>query len=205
MLTRDPFEVFGLTPKASIEEVKEAYDKLRAKYSEDRFLIGEAGNQGARNLMELEEAKAELKRKFARDASETMYGNCLGDIETLIRIGKYSDAQSRLDESNERTAEWHYLQSIIFYKREWLNEAKVQLQMAVNLEPLNQKYRAALQKLEFTIGNPMTNPATLGQHHQQQSFGADPRERGPMDSLLTCCALNCCLNCCCAICFTPCQ
>ena len=202
MLTRDPFEVFNLPPTASIEEVKEAYERLRAKYSEDRFLIGEAGNQGARNLMELEEAKAELKRRFAKASAETMYGSCLGDIENFIRVGKYDLAQQKLDQTDERIAEWHYLQSIIFYKREWHNESKVQLNMAVNLDPYNQKYRAALQKLEMVMGNPQINPETLGQQRfNNQGFGGDEfRQRGPMDTLLTCCAINCCITCLCNFC-----
>jgi len=183
VLTRDPFEVFNLPPTASIEEVKEAYNKLRAKYSEDRFLVGEAGNQGARNLMELEEAKAELKRHFAKSSAETMYGSSLGDIENFIRVGKYDLAQQKLDQTDERTAEWHYLQSIIFYKREWHNEAKTQLNLAVNLEPYNQKYRASLQKLEMVMGNPQINPETLGrqQRFENQGFGDESHQSGAMD------------------------
>ena len=196
MLTRDPFEVLGLTPDASIDDVNTAYNKLRAKYSEERFSVGEKGNQAARNLTELEEANAELKRIFARASSQNMYGSSLGDIDTLIRLGKYPEAQARLDETDTRTAEWHYLQSIVFYKREWLSESKVQLKMALNLEPYNPKYQSALQKLELVIGNPLTKPETLGQVNYGQGFDGD-YERRPMDSLLTCCAINCCIQCCC--------
>jgi len=196
MLNRDPYEVLQLNNNADFAQVEEAYKRLRAQYYEDRFKSGEEGNQGARNLMEVEEAFAELKKRNMRQHAQDTYGSDLGDIDNLVRIGKYEEAQKRLDSINERTAEWHYLQSIVFYKREWLTEAKKQLELAVAKDPDNQKYRTALAKMETVMGNPLTNPDTLG---RQQGFGGQgtAAQRGPMDTLCTCCSIYLCTSCCC--------
>ena len=38
-----------------------------------------------------------------------------------------------------REGEWHYFQSIVYYKREWLTESKKQLESAVECDHGNQK------------------------------------------------------------------
>ena len=196
------YKILQLQDDASFEEVCEAYERLKEKYSKERYLSGEIGNNAARLLMQIEAAYEDIKYRNTRESCHNMYGSDLGDIEQLIRLGKYSDAQARLDSTTARTGEWHYLQSIIFYKREWLNEAKLQLTMAVSKEPLNSKFRAALTRLEMVMGNPNTRPETLGQPlHQGQHHGAgQPCGRTPTDTLFTCCNALCCAACCCSFC-----
>ena len=50
-------EILGLSEGATKEQIEEAYNTLRAKYLEDRFLDGEAGNNAARMLTKIETAK----------------------------------------------------------------------------------------------------------------------------------------------------
>ena len=50
-------------------------------------------------------------------------------MEKLIKNGNISAAQSLLDGVNERNAEWHYLQSVIFYKKNWISESEKQLKI----------------------------------------------------------------------------
>ena len=204
MANRSPYEVLKLNEDADFAQIEEAYKKLKAQYSEDRFKAGEEGNQGARNLMELEESFDELKTKNMRCTAVAFFGNDLGDIDSLIRLGKYDDAQGRLDAINERTAEWHYLQSIVFYRREWLSESKKQLTMAIAKDPDNQKYRLAMMKMETVMGNPRIEPEQMGRQQQgpyggrgdfgQGAFG---RQGGPADSLCDCCMATACMSCCC--------
>lgn len=183
---KDPKIILGISEDADFETATEAYNRLKAKYSEDRFLIGEAGNQGARNLTELEEAYLLLKSKHLRECAKESFGGELGDIEQLCKEGKYDEAQKRLDENPAHTAEWHYLQSIVFYKREWHSEAKKQLELAVQLEPDNPKYRNSLDKLTLIMGNPATNPSMLGANQ----YGANNGQN--QDSLQSCCGPCCC-------------
>ena len=73
--------------------------------------------------------------------------NAYEEIAALLKEGKVEDAQRRLDDCNERGAEWHYLQAVVYYKKNWTNDSKKQLEIAIEMEPSNQKYRAAYGKL----------------------------------------------------------
>ena len=48
------YELFGLTEEATLEEVTEAYERLKKQYSDARFQPGEAGAEAAAKLNEIE-------------------------------------------------------------------------------------------------------------------------------------------------------
>ena len=55
------YKALGLNENASDEQIDMAYNSLKSKYSKERFLEGEEGNQAARNLTFLEVAYKEIK------------------------------------------------------------------------------------------------------------------------------------------------
>lgn len=69
-------------------------------------------------------------------------------IKQLLERGDVTGAQARLDEFDERGAEWHYLQSIVYRKRNWLAESKKSLETAIGLNAENEEYKKALEELE---------------------------------------------------------
>ena len=191
---KDPYSVLGLTPDAGEEELRARYETLKAEYGEQRFKEGEEGNEGARKLSELEAAWAQISADLSKQEAQEKFGDGdYGEIDDLITKGNYNDAQERLDAITDRGAQWHYLQSIIYYKREWLSDSREQLQKAVDLDPTNEKYKTALQKLDMVIGNPQTDARTLG---------ADPApdNNGQLcggNALSNCCLAYCLTDCCC--------
>lgn len=220
---KDPYMILQTYKDASESEIDSAYQRLKAKYSEERFLTGEAGAAAARNLTELEDAYREAKQKFQSKKAETSYGSELGEIEELIKANKTDKAQQQLDEIMERDAEWHYLQSIVFYKKNWYNESKNQLNMAVSMDPLNKKYKDALERLNtFMSGqgakrasqtqsqddkyyrksdeqiNPDKNQYNRNQYDQnRQQYGNEGRHMGGCGGPETCCTQLICADCCC--------
>ncbi len=196
---KDPYAVLGLDRSTEHEKLKARYKELRELYGEQRFKAGEEGNEGARKLQELEEAwviigaNIESEEKFDSIGD----GDCYGRVDGLIRQGKYNEAQDILDSITDRKGEWHYMQAIVFYKREWLTEAKTQLEMAVQDDPTNAKYRSSLDKLKMTIANPgMTGNASNGGAAQQQEAPVPQQQANDMS--------NCLSTCCCAYCLTDC-
>lgn len=193
---KDPYAVLGLTQNTAPDLLKKKYEELRAVYGEQRFLAGEAGNEGARKLQELEEAWRVISEHI-ENAKKTATGNVYEQIDALIRGGNYNEAQALLDSVTDRRGEWHYLQAIVFYKREWLNEAKTQLEMAIAEEPENAQYRSSLDKLNMTIAGPQAQKA------QTQPLGApvmpDEAQMPQADGIG-----NCLSSCCCAYCLTDC-
>ena len=199
MSMNENYRILGVSETATDQEVDAASMDLKQKYSKDRFLEGEAGNEAAKILTKLENAYAEIlsERQSSSDCG-CNDGSVYGEIERLIKEGKYDDAQRVLDDVSDRSAEWHYLQSVLFYKKNWINESKKQLEIAVEMETDNQKYKTANDKMQekinfnrnqFHSGN--ANYSTNGGHGERQMGGTDC---GP---IAECCAMNLLLNCLC--------
>lgn len=176
-MQKDPYLILQTYRDATESEVDFAYQRLKSQYSEEMFLPGEAGAEAARKLTELEEAYREVKSKFESKKAETDYGSSFGVIEEKIKQNKIVEAQQMLDEIMERNAEWHYLQSIIFYKKSWYSESKNQLEIAVSMEPGTTKYRDALNRLNLF----MSGQAKGQQGYRQADAQYDPQGGGTSD------------------------
>ncbi len=192
------YKILGVSPDASEEEIDRAYNQLKNKYSRERFYEGEIGNEAARNLTKLETAYSEIKAELRRVGTADKKDNIdYSEIERMIKDGRIESAQSRLDDLSERDAEWHYLQSVIFYKKNWTNESKKQLEIAMNMDPHNSKYADAYtklkQKIEFNEKAFHSGNAGFAQDGEDQQYN---RQMGGCDcgSMADCCATWCCLN-----------
>ena len=51
---KEYYQFLGLAETATDEEITARYQELRAKYNEDKWLEGEAGNEAAKLLTKLE-------------------------------------------------------------------------------------------------------------------------------------------------------
>ncbi len=202
---KDLYEIFGLTADCTDEELNAKYAELRAKYSEDRFLEGEKGNEAASKLTELESAYREIlslrqEQSFSAQTDSGLYK----EVEDLIKNGNLSAAQDKLDSFNERGAEWHYLQSVLFYKKNWLNESKKQLEIAMQSDPTNAKYKDSYDKLVKKINSDADKNFTSYSTGKESKpdYESEQSQMGGNGCLEWCCemaicnmALNCCCNC----------
>lgn len=141
------YELLGLTETATDEEILARYNELREKYKEERWLDGEAGNEAARMLTKLDTAYREIVESRKEQNKNTEGENSFERVSELLKQDKISEAQSCLDAFNERSAEWHYLQAVVYYKKNWTNDSKKQLEIAMQMDPDNRKYREAYGKL----------------------------------------------------------
>lgn len=98
-------------------------------------------------LNKLDTAYTEIMSARREQSKNTEGKDAFQEIADLLKSDKLSEAQSRLDEFNERGAEWHYLQAVVFYKKNWSNESKKQLEIAMQMDPNNRKYQEAYGKL----------------------------------------------------------
>lgn len=197
-MKKSNLELLGLEEGATEEEIKEAYSTLRAKYLEDRFKEGEEGNEAARMLTKLDAAYNDLMSELSEDQNAANGGASFERVEELIRSGDIQEAQRVLDQFNERSGRWHYLQSVVFYKKSWMNESKKQLEIAMQLEPDNQKYKDAYRKLSERITTAQQNQNQGNQSaYQGQTMNSsnDDQMGGTFCSYcMQCCAINLCVN-----------
>jgi len=198
---QENFKILGLTENATEEEIEKAYQTLKDKYREERFLEGEKGNEAAKKLTQVETAYQEIMSN-KKVSSKTESTSCdFSQVEEYLKAGNLSKAQELLDEYNDRNAEWHYLQAVVFYKKNWTNESKKQLEIAMNMEPTNQKYSEAYTKLkariefidkQFKTGNPNYDP----NGGNEKQMGGDSCSSA-LDFCTTLCCVNLMCNCCC--------
>ncbi len=203
---KNNYKILGVSETATDIEIKEAYRTLRTKYQEDRFLDGEAGNNAARKLTELDRAYEEIMT-FRKEESSGDESSHFAEIDNAIKNGDLKKAQEILDGFNQRTAEWHYMQAVVFYQKGWANESKKQLEIALSMDQNNQKYKDTYDRLVNKINSShaqagawdrsQTTGGTNG--HQTYSSQSEPQMGG--DGCLDyCCRLaicNICLNCFC--------
>ena len=198
------YDILGVSPSATEEEIELRYNELKNKYLEERFLEGEAGNIAARKLTEIQNAYNEILAYRSQHASNYSGVNLLFEIEVLIKNGDLRTAQEKLDTFDERNGEWHYLQSVIFYKKNWINESKKQLEIALQCDPDNFKYKNALNKINEKVnGAQNINPDwNKSGNATPRSDGEEIPQMGSQGCLQWCCdmivcnmLLNCCCNC----------
>ncbi|MBQ4053199.1 MAG: hypothetical protein IJD33_02555, partial [Clostridia bacterium] len=144
---KEYYELLGVSEYATDEEITKRYDELKAKYREERWQDGEVGNEAARMLTKLDTAYREIMSGRKEQEKNTAGQNSFEEIAALLKADKIAEAQARLDDFNERSAEWHYLQAVVYYKKNWTNDSKKQLEIAMQMDPNNQKYRAAYGKM----------------------------------------------------------
>lgn len=165
------FEILGLPSTATRDEVKNKYNELRKQYLEDRFKPGDEGERAAEKLQELDVAyrdamdaideREQRANRAANADNATSDNGATDDYESIrqqIKDNKLDEAQDALDQIIDRTAEWHYLQSILFYKRNWFLESKKQLEMACQMEPNNKRYKQSLDKLTKILASNTISP-----------------------------------------------
>ena len=195
------YEILGLNENATREEIDARYHELRDKYQKDRFLPGDEGEEASEKLQQLEVAyrdilttlaEAEQSSTFTEDTDYTT-------IQELITANKLDEAQKMLDARVTRDAEWHYLQSILFYKRNWFLESKKQLELACQMEPDNTRYQQSLEKLTKILASNTISP-------DQLRTTSRPIDDGPRvgagngtctgSACADCLLCNACCNCC---------
>ena len=106
-------------------------------------------------------------------------------------------AQAMLDKISNRDAEWHYQQSIVFYKRNWFLECKKQLEYAIQMEPHNTKYSESLEKLTKLLASDKVNPDQLRTTERPMNQGMPAGGNGTCtgNACMDCLLCNACCNC----------
>ncbi|MBE5753390.1 MAG: hypothetical protein E7343_04930 [Clostridiales bacterium] len=202
-MLKEYYELLGVSETATDEEIKTAYDTLKEKYKEERWLDGEAGNEAARMLNKLDSAYAEITSARTESKTNTDGESAFEKVANAIKNNDVETAQRLLDEFNERSAEWHYLQAVIFYKKNWVNESKKQLELAMQMDETNVKYRDAYNKM-----NAKNDYARAGQNanggYNQNPYSSAPRSENYDEpqmggnacaDCISCCYMNLCINC----------
>lgn len=193
---RDPYEVLGVSPNASDDEIKRAYRELARKYHPDNYQNNPLADLAEEKMKEVNEAYDAITKSrsggsygsYGGSAYQqgTSYGGSssgqFAQVRQQINAGNLDAAEQILQGVSYKNAEWYFLMGSIAYRRGWLDEARQNYQIACQMEPQNMEYRQAFNMM------------------QQGGYGYHPSAGGSSCDAMDCCTSLMCLNCLCGGC-----
>ena len=202
---KDPYSILGVSSDASDEEIKTAYRNLARKYHPDNYgddnPLKDLANE---KMQEINSAYDEIQRMRTAGGSSysgngTYYQDYSGsgsssgvytEIRRLINARRFGEAERRIAEVpiSDRTAEWHYLNSVVLMHRGNVNDAMRELEMACSMEPGNIEYQKAKE---------MFNTGARGYGSTYYGGNNYYSRRSSTDDACDCCMNLMCLDCLC--------
>ena len=166
----DPYQVLGVSPSATDEQIKNAYRELARKYHPDNYANNPLADLAQEKMKEINEAYDQIQRQRKQQQSsrsgqgysqggysQSGYsrgyagqgGSQFADIRQLLDANRVSDAEELLEgiPQSRRDAEWYFLRGRVFYVRGWLDQAYNYYVRANQMSPGNAEYQTALNQL----------------------------------------------------------
>ncbi len=202
---KDPYSILGVSRGATDEEVKNAYRNLARRYHPDNYDDNNPLKELAKEKMqEINAAYDEIQRDRASGGSSSSgsgsYGYSYGGsgtgasgiyvtIRQKINERKYREAEELLRGVSEfdRTADWHFLNSVCLMQRGKTADAMRELELACSMDPSNLEYQKAKEMFN-----------TAGSRYGSTYYGEGGRRyRSSSDEACDCCMNLVCLDCLC--------
>lgn len=142
------YELLGVAPSATKEEVRSAYRTLARRWHPDRFMEGPERDWANEKMAEINAAYRACLHEPQVLADQEAEGRQLKRIEELIDGGQYPMARRMLMNIATRCAEWNYLFGAILLKTADVKKALIYLSVAAHQQPENAKYARALREAQ---------------------------------------------------------
>ena len=204
---KDPYQVLGVSPSATDEEIKDAYRALVKKYHPDKFADSDLAELANEKMKEVNSAYDEIQKmrngsNQGRSQHSGAYGGAYGGaysggfnpgrssssefytrVRQLINMGRFAEAESMLNAvpGEERNAEWNFLFGCILMRKRYYADAQRYFDMACNQDPYNTEYRDARDRL----------------HQTAAGYGRGYRTSANSASACDICSSLLCADCCC--------
>ena len=195
---KNPYEVLGVSPNASDDEVKKAYRDLARKYHPDKYRDSDLADLATEKMKEINAAYEEVQKMRAGGGSsgQSQYnrssynGNpgATGGSEAFSQIRRMINQNEILQAENmlrsmdlsQQNAEWHFLMGCVLIKRGYFLDAQKMFDRACSMDPSNMEYRTARDRLR----------------EQASTYGGNYRSVSS-DGCCDCCTTLICADCCC--------
>lgn len=202
------YEILGIKPGATEEEVKAAYRALAQKYSGPEYQDSPMKEQAEAEMEKINAAFDEVMSQLrggdmystaqsqtSSSSADSTNVNKWAEIRALINSGRVDEALNELNAipDGASQAEWNFLVGSVFYYKGWLNEAMRYFSTACRLAPGNREYEAALHNLQAgQNGNMPNNP--------YGNYGGAPGGQVMGCSCCDMCTMMICMDACCNCC-----
>ena len=169
-MINNPYEVLGVSPSASDDEIKKAYRDLTRKYHPDANVDNPLADLAEEKFKEVQEAYDMIVKERASGGGYSYgYGSSSGSSSygaggnyqnaqqdprlqagvNYINSRRFREALNTLDQINERSAIWYYLSGCANAGLGNNVLARDHAAQAVNMEPNNMQYRQLLNQLNY--------------------------------------------------------
>ncbi len=210
-MVSNPYDVLGVDPSASDDEIKKAYRKLSRKYHPDANINNPNQAQAEAKFKEIQSAYTQIMKMREQGESYNSFGGYgysgsggynsqqsssynysneeaiqMQAAANYINNHYYREALNVLNNIRNRTAQWYYFSAIANMGIGNNVHALEHIKRAVDMEPNNLQYRMLLQQLQYG-----------GQQYQQrgESYSSPFSMDGNWCMKMIC--LNMMCNCCC--------
>lgn len=170
-MINNPYEVLGISPNASNDEIKKAYRDLSRKYHPDSYVDNPLSDLAEEKFKEVQEAYDQIMREREsgytdagsgyRNAgySNSGYGNSgyQNNSQTSMEFQaaynyingrQYQQALNVLSRMQNRSAQWYYLSAVANMGMGNNVNALNLARQASNMEPANQEYANLVNRLQ---------------------------------------------------------
>ena len=195
-MTKNPYEVLGVSENATEDEIKEAYRALAKKYHPDKYIDEGLKEMANAKMQEINEAYDAIKDLRAGRSSGNRFGGFSGEsasssfaeIRRMINMGSYTEAENALNNvaPEKRDAEWYFLRGCILLRRGWYHDATKYFDTACRMDPYNTEYRNARLQME-----------RMSQQYNQNGEQICGTGTGGSMTACDCCQSLICADCCC--------
>lgn len=198
----NPYQVLGLSPSASDEEVKKAYRNLSKKYHPDSNIGNPNQAEYTKKFKEVQTAYKTIMDDRKRGFTNQTYGNqqstssaggyqyindqqAYQEAAAYIQAQRYNEAMNILNMIRMKNSMWFYYAAIAEHGLGNNIRAQEYAKTAVDMEPMNMQYILLYNQLSGAQQQYRTTSQTYGNNMNMLSY---------CYSILMC---NCMLNMCC--------
>ncbi|MGI6212819.1 MAG: DnaJ domain-containing protein [Anaerovoracaceae bacterium] len=161
-MVKDPYEVLGLKPGASQQEIKRAYRELVKKYHPDKYQGNPLADLAEEKLRDVNEAYDMLTKGStggfggAAGAGSSYGGSSYGgassgiyfQVRQALASGNYAQAEQLLINAPDRDAEWFFLSGVLSYNKGFVADGLQNVEQAMDMDPTNQEYQQIYQQMQ---------------------------------------------------------
>ena len=188
---KDPYKILGVSRDATDIEIKNAYRALARKYHPDNYAkdpdMAELATEKMKEINEAYETITKERKGGSKggDGKTATYA----EIRNMINARRMREAEAALARIPvaDRTADWHFLESLVLMQRGYVNDAMRELETACQMDPTNMEYQQAKQ---------MFNQRAAGYGRTYYGGGSSNYNQGGCSSCDVCQGLIC-ADCCC--------
>ena len=195
----NPYQILGISPDASDDEVKKAYRKLSKKFHPDANIGNPHQAEYTEKFKEVQNAyktimdgrkKGFTQQTYGQQSSSHTYStggyqyngndqNAYQEAAGFIQARRYQEALNILNQIRNKSSIWFYYAALAENGLGNNLTAREYARTAVNMEPMNMQYILLLNQL---------------QGYQQQYQQTSQQYGNPMN-MINCCYYMMCLNC----------